>query len=156
MQSFWCDINKFDRVFSWISNLFKYIALLLLGDSRIDTNRGDSSLSEFINLIFHEGYKWGNDDSNPIEGYTRNLIGETLSATCWHKYECIVPRNHTLDDILLSLTKARKSEVVLEYGVDIWRHRISGKYIGVHHIDLRRESKLYICKWWEKYIIELI
>jgi len=122
MEPFRSDVDKLDGSFSGISDFLKNIALFLERYGRIDTNRSDSLLSELIDLILHKGNKWGNDNSDSGQSYSRNLICETLSTAGRHKYESIVSRDNTFDNIFLSLAKARETKGFSEDVINIWSH----------------------------------
>ena len=119
MEPFWCDVDKFNRCFSRVSNLFQDITLLLGSNGRIDTYGGDSSFSKFIDLIFHERDEWGYDDSNSGQSYSRDLVGQTFTATCGHKYHGVMPGYYAPYNILLSFTEALKPECFFEDIVNI-------------------------------------
>ncbi len=118
METFWGDVDKFNREFAWISDFFQDIALLLEGDSRIDANRRNSFFSKFINLIFHERNERRNNNGYAIQSDSRNLIRETFPATRWHKYHRIVARKYALYNLFLTFTKGIETESFFEDGLN--------------------------------------
>ena len=92
-------------------DLIEPFRLLLVRKGAVDQGRRDTPTLEPVDLIFHQGDQWGDDDRHPRTDQTRELIAKAFSAPGGHDAEAIFAGNDVLNHFLLPTPKSLQAEL---------------------------------------------
>ena len=73
--------------------------------ARIDGKSFDFPLPQILHLIFHQGDKRGDDDTNALLGESGHLKCNRLTASGRHQSQCVFAFADTGDDLLLQVAE---------------------------------------------------
>ena len=75
----------------------------------------DAPFPQVVDLIFHQGNKWCDDNAHPLFRQCRNLESDALSAACRHQSQCVVTATDAFDDFTLDATEIVVAPIALKY-----------------------------------------